>query len=66
MWKYIIYAVFFAGMWVANPRWLAQATRERSIAEIYEHTGLVIFFTSLTLEPTLGLAGESACQTTRS
>ena len=55
--RYLLVVVICALIWLVNGRWLLHAARERIISEIYMHTGLGLFFSLLTLELALGLAG---------
>jgi protein-S-isoprenylcysteine O-methyltransferase Ste14 len=55
--RYLLVVVICALIWLVNGRWLLHAARDRIISEIYMHTGLGLFFTLLTLELALGLAG---------
>jgi protein-S-isoprenylcysteine O-methyltransferase Ste14 len=54
MWRYFLCAVICVVVWVINGKWLIEAKREHIPSELYEHSGLGIFFTLLTLELTLG------------
>jgi protein-S-isoprenylcysteine O-methyltransferase Ste14 len=55
--RYLLVVVICALIWLVNGRWLLHAAREQIISEIYMHTGLGLFFSLLTLELALGLAG---------
>jgi protein-S-isoprenylcysteine O-methyltransferase Ste14 len=57
LYRYLFVIGICAIIWFVNGRWLLQAARERITSEIYMHTGLGLFFTLLTLELALGLAG---------
>jgi protein-S-isoprenylcysteine O-methyltransferase Ste14 len=57
LYRYLIVIGLCAIIWLINGYWLLHAARERIISEIYMHTGLGLFFTLLTLELALGLAG---------
>ncbi len=57
LYRYLIVIGICALIWFVNGRWLLHAAREGITSEIYMHTGLGLFFTLLTLELALGLAG---------
>ncbi|HDS44956.1 MAG TPA: hypothetical protein ENN68_02475 [Methanomicrobia archaeon] len=57
LYRYLIVIGLCAIIWFDNGRWLLHDARERVISEIYMHTGLGLFFTLLTLELALVLAG---------
>ncbi|MBN1455953.1 MAG: isoprenylcysteine carboxylmethyltransferase family protein [Methanomicrobia archaeon] len=57
LYRYLLVIGLCTIIWFVNGRWLLHAARERIVSEIYMHTGLGLFFTLLTLELALGLAG---------
>jgi len=57
LYRYLIVIGLCAIIWFVNGYWLLHAARERIISEIYIHSGLGLFFSLLTLELALGLAG---------
>ncbi len=54
MWSYLLCAAICIAVWVINGKWLVEGKREHNLSELYEHSGLGIFFTLLTLELTIG------------
>lgn len=57
MYRYIICAAICAVVWIINGRCILRSVREHISGEVYNHTGLGIFFTLLTLELALPEAG---------
>lgn len=57
MYRYILCVGICAIIWIVNGRWIIHSAREHITGEIYNHTGLGIFFTLLVLELILGEAG---------
>jgi protein-S-isoprenylcysteine O-methyltransferase Ste14 len=57
LYRYLLVIGICAIIWFVNGRWLLHAVREHITSEIYMHTGLGLFFSLLTLELALGLAG---------
>ena len=57
MYRYIICGAICAVAWIINGRCIFQSAREHISGEVYNHTGLGIFFTLLTLELVLPEAG---------
>ena len=54
MWSYLPCAAICIAVWVINGKWLVEGKRGHNLSELYEHSGLGIFFTLLTLELTIG------------
>lgn len=57
MYRYIICAGICAILWIINGKYIRRAVKEHVTGEIYNHTGMGIFFTLLILELILGRTG---------
>ena len=57
MLKYITCAAICVLIWIFNGRCISQSVKEHITGEAYNHTGLGLFFTILTIELLLGEAG---------
>jgi len=57
MYNYILFLGILTVIWVVNGRMIIKSAKENITGEVYNHTGLGIFFTLMTLELILGKTG---------